>query len=89
MIPTFRKYSLLVDGSSLIIVLLNSFGLSFLGPAWSEANLIGYAYAFEQRTMVRDRVQPYILPTTELVNVVKSPSTNASSTLNFRRLGRY
>ena len=25
-------------------------GLSFVGPAWSEAKLIGYAYAFEQAT---------------------------------------
>ena len=24
-------------------------GLSFFGPAWSEAALIGLAYAFEQR----------------------------------------
>ncbi len=28
-------------------------GLSFIGPAWSEAALIGYAYAFEQATQVR------------------------------------
>ncbi|KAL8745723.1 MAG: hypothetical protein Q9190_002162 [Brigantiaea leucoxantha] len=46
------------------------FGLSFLGPAWSEASLIGYAYAFEQRTMVRDQVQPYLVPSTELGDVV-------------------
>ncbi|MCJ1276274.1 hypothetical protein MMC21_004079 [Puttea exsequens] len=46
------------------------FGISFLGPAWSEADLIGYAYAFEQRTLVRNRVQPYIVPMTELVDVV-------------------
>ena len=46
------------------------FGLSFLGAAWSEADLIGYAYAYEQRTMTRNKVQPFIMPTTELVNVV-------------------
>lgn len=28
-------------------------GLSFIGPAWSEPALIGYAYAFEQGTQVR------------------------------------
>ncbi len=28
-------------------------GLSFIGPAWSEPALIGYAYAFEQATQVR------------------------------------
>jgi amidase len=28
-------------------------GLSFVGPAWSEAKLIGYAYAFEQASRLR------------------------------------
>lgn len=46
------------------------FGLSFVGPAWSEASLIGYAYAFEQRTMVRNQVQPYLAPKVELKEVV-------------------
>ncbi len=46
------------------------FGLSFLGAKWSEADLIGYAYAYEQRTFVRNRVQPYIVSNTELGNVV-------------------
>ena len=48
----------------------NRFGLSFLGAAWSEASLIGYAYAYEQRTQTRNKVQPYIVPSTELVDVV-------------------
>ncbi|KAF2802434.1 glutamyl-tRNA amidotransferase subunit A, partial [Mytilinidion resinicola] len=46
------------------------FGISFVGAKWSEAELIGYAYAFEQRTKVRDTIQPYIKPTTELSDVV-------------------
>ncbi|KAL8787832.1 MAG: hypothetical protein Q9213_002019 [Squamulea squamosa] len=46
------------------------FGLSFIGPAWSEASLIGFAYAYEQRTMVRDQVQPYLVPKIELADVV-------------------
>lgn len=46
------------------------FGISFLGQKWSEADLIGYAYAFEKRTMVRDTIQPYIMATTELSDVV-------------------
>ncbi|KAL8937160.1 MAG: hypothetical protein Q9216_004558, partial [Gyalolechia sp. 2 TL-2023] len=46
------------------------FGLSFLGPAWSEASLIGFAYAFEQRTNVRNQVQPYLVPNVELTDVV-------------------
>ncbi|KAL8938095.1 MAG: hypothetical protein Q9211_003373 [Gyalolechia sp. 1 TL-2023] len=47
------------------------FGLSFLGPAWSEASLIGYAYAFEQRTHVRNQVQPYLVPNVELTDIVR------------------
>lgn len=46
------------------------FGISFMGPKFSEELLIGLAYAFEQRTKVRDTIVPYILPTTELVDVV-------------------
>ena len=34
-------------------------GLSFVGPAWSEAALIGYAYAFEQAT--HHRTSPRLL----------------------------
>ncbi|MCJ1350501.1 MAG: hypothetical protein MMC33_000482 [Icmadophila ericetorum] len=48
------------------------FGLSFMGTAFSEADLIGYAYAYEQRTMVRNKVQPYIVPNTELSSIVGS-----------------
>ncbi|OCK78228.1 amidase [Lepidopterella palustris CBS 459.81] len=47
------------------------FGISFAGAKWSESDLIGYAYAFEQRTKVRDTIQPYIFPTTELGDVVE------------------
>ena len=47
------------------------FGLSFLGDYWSEETLIGLAYAFEQRTKVRDTIVPYIQPVTELVDVVQ------------------
>ncbi|GKZ34808.1 hypothetical protein AbraIFM66950_005164 [Aspergillus brasiliensis] len=33
------------------------FGISFLGPKWSEEELIGMAYAFEQQTLVRDKLK--------------------------------
>lgn len=46
------------------------FGLSFLGDKWSEETLIGYAYAYEQRTLHRSKVQPYIRPNIELKDVI-------------------
>lgn len=73
----------------LIVLPYRSFGLSFLGQPWSEANLIGYAYAFEQRTQVRNKVQPYLVPTTELVNVVASSPPNVSFSTKSRRFARY
>ena len=38
-------------------------GLSIMGPAWSEARLLGYGYAFEQAAKVK--VQPRFLPSIE------------------------
>lgn len=48
------------------------FGLSFLAERWSEEKLVGMAYAFEQRTRVRERVLPLPrnIATTELADVV-------------------
>lgn len=64
----------------------NRFGLSFIGAAWSEASLIGYAYAYEQRTQTRNKVQPYIVPSTELVDVVGKGSGNFSMPVGKRSL---
>ncbi|KAH8662187.1 amidase [Xylariales sp. PMI_506] len=46
------------------------FGIAFLAERFSEEKLIGFAYAFEQRTKVRNSITPYIQPTTELADVV-------------------
>ncbi|KAK3719439.1 hypothetical protein LTR37_004297 [Vermiconidia calcicola] len=46
------------------------FGLSFMGAKFSEADLIGYAYAYEQRTKHRNDIQPYIVPSTEITDVM-------------------
>ncbi|ETS78497.1 hypothetical protein PFICI_10559 [Pestalotiopsis fici W106-1] len=46
------------------------FGISFLAERFSEEKLIGLAYAFEQRTLVRNTIKPYLEPTTELVDIV-------------------
>ncbi|RAR13609.1 amidase signature enzyme [Stemphylium lycopersici] len=48
------------------------FGISFAGDLWSEESLIGFAYAFEQRTMVRKLVKPYLTPSIEIENVIGS-----------------
>ncbi|TGO85902.1 hypothetical protein BPOR_0353g00060 [Botrytis porri] len=42
------------------------FGFSFLGARFTDAKLIGLAYAFEQRTMKRKTVHPHIKPRTDL-----------------------
>lgn len=42
------------------------FGIAFIGRRWSEETLISLAYAFEQRTMIRNKRKPYIIPTFEL-----------------------
>lgn len=48
------------------------FGISFLGESFSEEKLIGMAYAFEQRTMVRQKVHPYMHLKTEIRDVVQA-----------------
>lgn len=46
------------------------FGLSFMGDKWSEETLIAFAYAYEQRTKTRLKVKPYIVPNTQLKDVI-------------------
>lgn len=48
------------------------FGIAFLGTAYSEFNLIKYAYAYEQGTHVRLRQKAYpeAIPKTQLKDVV-------------------
>ncbi|KAG6815128.1 hypothetical protein H0H93_010876, partial [Arthromyces matolae] len=48
------------------------FGISFIGTAWSDYELVGYAYAFEQKTKTRIRRRAYeeAVPRTQLRDVV-------------------
>ncbi|KAJ8111272.1 hypothetical protein OPT61_g6094 [Boeremia exigua] len=46
------------------------FGIAFAGKHWSEESLIGFAYAYEQRSNVRTKVKPYLQPTIELVDII-------------------
>jgi amidase len=48
------------------------FGISFAGKKWSEETLVGLAYAFEQRTGVREKVKPYMAPTVEIADILSS-----------------
>jgi amidase len=41
-----------------------------LGAKFTDAKIIGLAYAFEQRTLIRNTVHPYIVPQTDLRDVV-------------------
>ncbi|KZP00704.1 amidase signature enzyme [Calocera viscosa TUFC12733] len=53
------------------------FGLSFLGTAYSEYTLMGFAYAFEQKTMTRLTGKPYAIPQTQLADFVTSGSSRS------------
>ncbi|THV01105.1 amidase signature enzyme [Dendrothele bispora CBS 962.96] len=48
------------------------FGLAFLGTAFSEFDLIGFAYAYEQKTRTRlaRRAFPDAVPSTQLIDVI-------------------
>ena len=46
------------------------FGISFLGAKWSEETLLEMAYAFEQRTLVRERLKRYINPHMDLTDII-------------------
>ena len=46
------------------------FGISFLGAKWSEETLIGMAYAYEQRTLVRKNPKRCIVPRKNLADVI-------------------
>jgi amidase len=58
--------------------MLYSFGLSFIGRAYSEQRLIELAYSFEQLTQVGLQRKPVILPTPDLCSV----SANGKGTLS-------
>ena len=48
------------------------FGLAFFASAWSEYELVGFAYAYEQatRTRLQRRAYPAAIPVTQLVDVI-------------------
>ncbi|KAK5995988.1 Putative amidase [Cladobotryum mycophilum] len=56
------------------------FGMCFLGKKWSEADLIGLAYGFEQRTKVRDgEVRRVVEPNAEIGGLQKYGSFQHSA----------
>ena len=55
--------------------LFHRFCLCIIGRAFSEEVLICIAYAFEQLTQVRNQRQPFLVPTTEIGDVLANWST--------------
>ena len=49
-----------------------TFGISFMGTAFSEFELIGYAFAYEQATHTRTKQLAFTeaIPKTQLVDIV-------------------
>lgn len=41
-----------------------------MGAKFSEETLIGLAYDFEQRTLAQQKGVPYIVPSTDLADVI-------------------
>ena len=76
-----RRGDLVVTGPNI------PFGISFLGAKWSEAALIGFAYAFEQRTKVREKVKPYLVPRKELGDVIGKKGGDANASVAVSRRG--
>ncbi|KXS99249.1 hypothetical protein AC579_3919 [Pseudocercospora musae] len=56
------------------------FGLSFLGNIWSDLELVGLAYAYEQRTNWRRKIKHVIAPKTQLSDVISGESTSSDIT---------
>ncbi|KAF2212342.1 hypothetical protein CERZMDRAFT_41443 [Cercospora zeae-maydis SCOH1-5] len=59
------------------------FGLAFLGDLWSEADLIGYAYAYEQTSRHREKLKPLIFPKTSLADVKSLYPDETSSSITY------
>ncbi|KAL3456566.1 amidase signature domain-containing protein [Aspergillus heterothallicus] len=58
-------------------------GISFLGPKWSEESLIEMAYAFEQATLSRRRLQRVVEPVIELKDVQNALRNRTSCSPNY------
>lgn len=67
----YRKCAAHMEDLSMLMLLF-SFGITFIGDLFSEQQLLKYAYAFEQRTQARRKGQPIIAPHTELAQDSRS-----------------
>ena len=66
--PPDTAISMNIKGTLVNIAPNVPFGIAFIGRRWSEETLISLAYAFEQRTLVRNKGTPYVIPRFELGN---------------------
>ncbi|KUJ14716.1 putative amidase [Mollisia scopiformis] len=53
-------------------------GLQIMGRPFDEERLISYAYAFEQISMIREKMLPKVLPKTQLSDVIKARVMNVT-----------
>ena len=58
------------------------FGIAFIGRKWSEEKLIALAYAFEQRTKVRQRMKPLFAPRHDLQDELVRPDSTREMILS-------
>ncbi|KAK4696798.1 hypothetical protein P7C71_g1193, partial [Lecanoromycetidae sp. Uapishka_2] len=64
--PSKTPLSMNLKGTMVNVAPNIPFGIAFVGRRWSEETLISLAYAFEQRTMAREKMRPFVRPTFEL-----------------------
>lgn len=64
--PSHTPVTMNLKGTMVNVAPNVPFGIAFVGRRWSEETLISFAYAFEQRTMTRKKIRPYVRPTFEL-----------------------
>lgn len=64
--PAKTALSMNLKGTMVSVAPNIPFGIAFVGRRWSEETLISFAYALEQRTLIRKMMKPLIAPTFEL-----------------------
>lgn len=51
--------------------MIHRFSAYVFGKADKDEDMLRVGYVMEQRTLVREQLQPYLMPTTEIVDVLR------------------